>query len=265
MLPNDAPWFLGCLLHNSPAQVVNFSIHSTRLRGPFAAADAERVRPLMPHIRCALEIKDRLELAQVRHAALSTTWDSVSFGIVILDDAGRVLETNAIATSLLDGTSFGVGPDRTLWLREPAGRQLDQWVATRIPPVARADGLLHVWRPGGGRVSVTVTRLQGNSVSWFGRGAPGWLLLLFDPDREPAWDAEMIVRDLGISAREAEIAALLASGLDMRAVAARLHISIHTVRTHLKAIFAATGARSQAALILRVRGGPCGLSQVPPG
>jgi DNA-binding NarL/FixJ family response regulator len=66
----------------------------------------------------------------------------------------------------------------------------------------------------------------------------------------------MIARDLGTSGREAEFAALLVSGYDLKIIALRLSISSNTVRTHVKAIFSKTGIRSQAELVRRVSSGP---------
>jgi DNA-binding CsgD family transcriptional regulator len=61
--------------------------------------------------------------------------------------------------------------------------------------------------------------------------------------------------------REAEVAALLAVGHEIRDVATRLRISVNTARTHLKTIFSKTGIRSQAELIRRVSGGPAVVSR----
>jgi DNA-binding CsgD family transcriptional regulator len=82
------------------------------------------------------------------------------------------------------------------------------------------------------------------------------MLLVFDPDRRIQMSTELIARDLGISTREAEIAALLVAGHDINAIAERLKISIHTARTHVKAVFSKTGARSQSELIQRIAAGP---------
>jgi DNA-binding CsgD family transcriptional regulator len=62
----------------------------------------------------------------------------------------------------------------------------------------------------------------------------------------------LIAHDLGISEREAEIAALLVAVNDLKGIAARLNISIHTARTQLKTVFGKTGIRSQAELIQRI-------------
>lgn len=80
-----------------------------------------------------------------------------------------------------------------------------------------------------------------------------------DPDRESPLSTELIARDLDISIREAEIAGLLATGCKIEVIANRLGISIHTVRTPLKAIFAKTGHHTQTELILRIRNSPAWL------
>ncbi len=50
----------------------------------------------------------------------------------------------------------------------------------------------------------------------------------------------------GLTAREAEVLALLASGLSNAEIARRLYLSHATVKTHINRIFAKTGARDRA-------------------
>jgi DNA-binding CsgD family transcriptional regulator len=59
-----------------------------------------------------------------------------------------------------------------------------------------------------------------------------------------------------LTEREQEVAACLARGARISTVARDLHISEHTVRNHLKSIFAKLDTHSQAELIERVRALP---------
>ncbi|MBW2274349.1 MAG: helix-turn-helix transcriptional regulator [Deltaproteobacteria bacterium] len=59
-----------------------------------------------------------------------------------------------------------------------------------------------------------------------------------------------------LTEREQEIAACLARGARIATVARDLHISEHTVRNHLKSIFAKLGTHSQVELVERVRSLP---------
>jgi DNA-binding CsgD family transcriptional regulator len=97
------------------------------------------------------------------------------------------------------------------------------------------------------------------NAMWISGASPCWMLLLFDPDRSILASTELVARDLGLSLREVELAVLLVNGCDVTVVAQRLHISIHTARTHLKSIFSKTGIRSQAELAKRIAGGPAAI------
>ena len=69
---------------------------------------------------------------------------------------------------------------------------------------------------------------------------------------EPAHASEIapiIVQAYELSPREQEITRLIAQGLGTAAIAARLHLSAHTVRDHVKAIFEKVGVSSRGELV----------------
>jgi DNA-binding CsgD family transcriptional regulator len=260
LLPGDSPWVLAFWLHKAPDKVVLVSIQGSRHRGPYDESDGERIKPLIPHLRRALEIKDRLEQAHIHCDTLGRGLDRLSFAVLVLDVGGRIIEASTAATELIRANcGLRRNPDGTLWLREPAGTALNQWLKRGVPPAYNSDGLLHVPRPLAGPLTVMITRLPEVSASWFSSGPPSWMLLLFDPDRQLPASTELIARDLGVSMREAEVAALLVNDYDIKVVAQRLNMSIHTARTHLKTIFSKTGSHSQVELICRIARGPAGI------
>lgn len=53
-----------------------------------------------------------------------------------------------------------------------------------------------------------------------------------------------------LTAREHEVLALLATGLDVRAIAKRMELSVYTVRDHVRAVLAKLGAHSQLEAIV---------------
>ena len=64
------------------------------------------------------------------------------------------------------------------------------------------------------------------------------------------WQA--IVAVMKLSPRQAEVAALVARGAQLKDIATLLEISIPTVRTQLERTLRKTGARNRAELLLRI-------------
>jgi DNA-binding CsgD family transcriptional regulator len=253
LLPSDSPFMLATWLHKSPQKVVALTFRGARKRGPFDENDIWQLRRLIPHIQRALAIRDRLEAHEIRTNALTSVVERSHIGVIMLDQKCRILEATGLAERLLK-TECGMrrASDHALWLREPAGSQLRQWLMTGRPPKDHLQGCLGVPRAGGLQsISLVVTPMPAGRVAWTGV-EPRWLVFVFDPEQRVQPSAELISRELGISAREGEIAVLLSLGNALSTIATRLGISLHTVRVHLKHIFEKTGVHSQGDLIRRV-------------
>ncbi|MDP9010349.1 MAG: helix-turn-helix transcriptional regulator [Pseudomonadota bacterium] len=250
LLPLDIPFILATWLHKSPHKVVAITFEGSLRRGPFDENDSRQFKRLIPHVRRALEIRDRLGAYEVRASALSSVVEQSHIGVIMLDQKGRILDATGLAEQLLK-VECGMhrASDHALCLREPAGSQLRQWVMTGLPPKDNLQGCLSVPRGGGLQsIRLLVTPMPAVRVAWTGTD-PRWLVFIFDPERRLAPVAEFISRELGISAREGEIAVLLSLGHTLSSVATRLGISLHTVRVHLKHIFEKTGCHSQSDLV----------------
>lgn len=68
-------------------------------------------------------------------------------------------------------------------------------------------------------------------------------------DRVGSQSGDSVARRLGLTAAEGRVAAKLAQGLQISEVAEELGVSVLTARTHLKNIFAKTGAKRQGELV----------------
>jgi DNA-binding CsgD family transcriptional regulator/PAS domain-containing protein len=256
LLPVDAPHVMPAWLHKKPNKAVCLSLQGTRQRGAFDRSDVRALQQqLLPHIARALEIRDRLAAAQIRTAALEHTLERFNCGLAVLDDTGRVLEANLITEQLLQA---GEGVWRTstglLKLREPADGELKGWLKSGVPP-AKSNGLLCVQRRDTLPLSLLLTPLPRARTTWLSDD-PRWLMLLFDRTRRIGAASELLERDLGISAREAQVATRLFEGFSPLDIAHQLRVSLETVRTQLKSIFRKTGTSSQAELLRLIALGP---------
>jgi DNA-binding CsgD family transcriptional regulator len=257
LLRNDIPYFMPAWLHKSAHKIVTLSFQRSRARGPFERADRDTFQSFLPHLSRALEIRDRLQQAQVRTETLAQRLaGSLTFGVVVLDAEGKVLESNPVAQEIFRaGEGVRYQPGRTLWFRGAAGTQFARLISADLPAAEGSDEFLDVPRSTGPSLSAVITPLPKNTASWIG-AEPRWLILLFDPERRMRISADLIARDLKISACEAEIAAMIADGCTTIGVARRRGVTEGTVRAQLKSIFRKTSIRSQTELVRRIALGP---------
>lgn len=255
LLPVDMPHFLPVWLHKGKEKAVSLSLQGSRKRGAFEKQDLETIRNILPHFARAFEIRDRLEAAEVRAANLANLLDITTFGVIVLNARHKILEANAVASAiLLDGSGLLRGKDGVLTTRHTCGDRLSKFTqsgAAQCP----ADALIHIPREGKLPLSLLVLPAPVVRASWMA-AEPGWVLLVFDPDRQLALNHELIMRDLSLSEREANVAALLAAGFQLDEIARRMHVSAHTVRSQLKSAFQKTECHTQAQLVKRLLLGP---------
>ena len=82
-------------------------------------------------------------------------------------------------------------------------------------------------------------------------GAPGPTALTIEPAKS-AQVAPIIVEAYSLTPREQEITRGVSRGLSNQEIAAELFLSPHTVRDHLKAIFAKVGVTSRGELVAKL-------------
>lgn len=82
-----------------------------------------------------------------------------------------------------------------------------------------------------------------------GAAAPAAIVLVRDPEFQGAPGVAALQELFGLTPAKATIASYLARGRSIGEIAARHRLSLNTVRTHLKNIFAKTGMSRKSQLI----------------
>lgn len=178
-------------------------------------------------------------------------------GMLIFDEAGRVLLANDAADSWLsllppDPLLGGVGGRSHLHTELVSVVHQARAVARRCAEDAGHDDALapearlRVRAGNGLWLVVHASCLSGAD----GRGRGEVAVVI-----EAAKGSEMapiIAQALGLTARELEITQAVARGEGTGEIASRLHLSPHTVRDHLKAIFEKAGVSSRGELVARL-------------
>ncbi|WP_156839603.1 helix-turn-helix transcriptional regulator [Novosphingobium aquimarinum] len=214
---------------------------------PFAREDIERLQQLVPHVRIALQLFERLSSVETEQQIYAGAVAQMAIGVVILNREGKAMRLNSQASAILaksDGISLR--NDTVMFENADLGRQL----RARLADTQNTEPLtLRIDRPSGaGDLLLVISRAPGPDHVAAGVG-PAAVLFLTDPTDTPPIAAEALRDLLGLTPGEAEVAARLADGLSLAEVADRLGISPNTVRAHLRSIFGKTGVKRQSQLI----------------
>ena len=84
------------------------------------------------------------------------------------------------------------------------------------------------------------------------------MVQIVDPQASIDAQAERLRLLVGLTAAETRVAALLGSGLGLAETSSALGVSLNTVKTHARQVFAKAGVRSSAALTRLVASIPVG-------
>jgi DNA-binding CsgD family transcriptional regulator len=118
--------------------------------------------------------------------------------------------------------------------------------------VAPCEACATLPRPSG-RAALTVLTtplLTCDKLSQDERGLV--LVFLHDPEETPPLRESDLAAMFGLTPAQAKLAALLAQGLSLEDVAARLGLTLNTVRTRVKQVFERTQTSRQADLVRRL-------------
>src|SRR3954470_5131136 len=92
--------FGSCVLKRGD-DVLSFTVVRSDRAGPFEAAELDRVRAVLPHLRRAVQVNDRLTDLQRMRTTLGDGLDQLRDGVFIVDRSGRVTYANRTARSIV--------------------------------------------------------------------------------------------------------------------------------------------------------------------
>lgn len=217
----------------------------------FSTADRGRFQMLVPHLRNAARLFERLQIEGAEHGVYRGAVEQLGVGTIILDQTGTITRTNAVADQLLDaGDGIGVR-DGKLRIADKGHQKTIEGLLTRIGDIP-APVRFKLSRSNGRDLVVVARPIHVPTII---RGGANLALFITVPGDDTQLDPAAI-RDLfQLTRMEATLAVSLASGRSLVDAADTLGIAHNTARAHLRSIFAKTGARRQSQLVHLLRSG----------
>jgi DNA-binding CsgD family transcriptional regulator len=233
--PQDIFYAVGGVLHEDSVSQVKFSFVRAQSEGAYTAEDLELTDAVMPHVRVALEMQERMLYLESLAAAGIEALEQLQVGVFFLDASGALCFANPTGHAQLRRQHPLRLHDRRLVSDDP---DVTQAIA-RAPGVDAVRGRL-------GAASVSVVRPPEVL-----RSAARVQKVVFVG--EPRIEGQQFADEHGFTEAERQVFLLLLEGQGLREIGIRRGSSYHTVRSQIAAILAKTGARSQRELLARFK------------
>ena len=220
----------------------------------FKATERQLLTLLTPHLSRAIEIYAKLNRMTSERDLYAGAVNQLSVASIILDEQGRMLTTNAVGRALLDQGEGLSLRDGHLHIE---GRNINKELQEALTSIIREQlhgetsmvRALRVPRPGGRSDLGLVVRPVPASQWSEGQVSPSAAVFISDPDLQESTSRPILGALFELTPAEANLATLLARGLNLAQVSVAQNISQHTARAQLKSIFAKTGVSRQAELV----------------
>lgn len=257
----DAFWCCGGALARSDRLLSGYGLHRARRLGSYTDGELQLVQALVPHLQQALRLQFQLAALRSEKEARDALLDRLPVGFYFAAADATVISTNAAARTLLqarDGVAFERG--RLAAARADQTAELHRLIAgasrTTLRRGLEAGGVLRLERPSGAEpLLAAIMPISHTAPTGFFPVATA-LVLVADPEKRVWLPHEQLRRLYGLTPAEAKVAAGLAAGDSVTAVAERIGVARETVRVHLKHILLKTDTARQGDLVRLLLTGP---------
>jgi DNA-binding CsgD family transcriptional regulator/PAS domain-containing protein len=248
-------YILGADLRTEDGVECRFRVCRNHDSPDFTAADKALCTALLPHLKRAVDLHSRIDVVESERTVYASAIDRMLVGMVILDESGTIIKTNAAADEILgarDGIRISKGGLDVEYGQENRKfqRVLRQAMMGHVgttPPVTEA---MSITRPSGSaRLGVLVRTIPLSEWSEDNRKRPACVVFIRDPERRSQASHDVVRQLFDLTPAETQLALQLANGLTLDEAADELGISKNTARAHLRAIFSKTGVTRQATLV----------------
>lgn len=240
--PRGLGWSAGTALRIPTGDNIVFSIERAFERGPVESKHVERLNALRPHLARSALVSSRLGLQRAKGATETLT--ALKLPAILVDDAGRLVESNDLVEGL--GDCVRIGAHDRIGLVDPRANEMLTAAIAGIETSPNAAPSTFPVRDSSGQ-AVAVLHVMPVRRSAHDIFARSYALLLLTPvasDRAPSVDLMRSLFDLTVS--EARVARGLAQGRSLEEIAVDGAVAITTVRSQLRRVLEKTGCTRQA-------------------
>lgn len=195
---------------------------------------------------------------------LTEVLDLIPRGILVIDEARKVLFSNSSGSSILtDGDGIFINRRGCVSARNNADHKR---LEAALAGVFASPGMNSGWaatirlnrRTGKRPLELLISKCTTGDGDEFATGEKA-MIFVSDPESKRVSMEDVLCRLYGLTKSEARVASLIVDGMSSAEISDELCVSENTVKTHLKRIFSKTDTRRQSELAKLVLLGPASL------
>ncbi len=214
---------------------------------PYTEAELGELERLTPSLERAILLHEKLARSQAEGHRSANLMEQLSFGVVVVDAATRVVTMNQQAKAILDAADGLHLEDGILVAARSFERtKLAQLLARCAKQPRACSGELLIGRPSKRLpYALLVTPLPFELNALVGTGSPAMMIIISDFDSRALIRAERLMELFGFTSAEARLAVAIAQGKDLRQIAAESRKALSTLRSQLASLFDKSGVKRQ--------------------
>lgn len=260
MRPQDREFIAGATLARDGNTTIQFGIQRSKRVGDFGEEDLQLLHLLLPHLTQAVQVQRLLGETATRADMAFASLDQARIGIFLMDANGKILHINREGEKFLAAGELAV-KQKKLALTDPnSTARLLQLIASAARPSLgkslECGGELKIFSAEGKiRLELRVIPLSMRDAMAYDSAQLGCAAVFVSRPGTLRLPWQNVASTYGLTPAESKLAVMLAEGYRAEEAAERLHVSLNTVRTQLKSVFAKTGVRRQPELVAMLLSG----------
>lgn len=244
-------YFISGQVLNTTSHISVIAAQRTAAQGHVDRPEVEMMKRLLPHLRQSMDVKFRLEKAQIEHHQIIDGLDALKEGCVLIDRLGNILHANSSADAIFraqDGMTTCSG--QLVFSDKTANTRYALALNSIFRNIPAHRPAFPAQRPSGKPPFLIALRylpIENKYVPFFGQTAA--MVFIRNPSVFSRLNKTLLQQSYELTPAESRLADALDQGLSINEVATEHQVSITTVRSQLYALMGKMSVKRQTDLI----------------
>lgn len=253
--PQDMEYVCGSVLARNQDLTIQFGAHRSKSTLDFGQCEFDFLQTVLPHMVRALQMRRSLAVGFSQQALAEAALNKLQIGLLLTDAQAKPIFINQMAEHHITASNGALKLSHNELRARKSGdiahlrRLVVNATSTTAGKGLSVGGEMRIACDNGSFLQLCVTPLSRQYLDCAMAAPSACAVIFISRPGNVDLDWHKVATYYELTPAEAKLAVQLANGKSLEEVAEHLDISIHTARSHLKAIFAKTNVKRQSELV----------------